>query len=140
MRLLLGLVTIALLVPTAAGHTGLSSARPADGATVRIAPERVALTFAQPLARPGEVTVTGPSGSELAGPPRQDPRDARRVIVELGADGAGAYRVRWSIIGADGHAVSGTSGFSAGRGSVARHTEAVRRSLATAGAALRRSS
>lgn len=138
MRLIVGLLVIALLAPLAAGHTGLTSARPADGATVGVAPDRVVLTFAQPPGRAGEVSVTGPSGSELTAGGRQDPRDARRLIAEIGPDGGGAYSVRWSIVAADGHTIVGTTTFRARRGAMARSTDALRRSLLGAGAALRR--
>lgn len=129
MRIIVGLLVVALLAPLAAGHTGLSSARPADGAVVGIAPERVVLTFTQPFGRAGEVSVTGPSGEDLAGAARPDPRDARRLIVGVGPDGAGAYRVRWGIVAADGHEITGTTSFRARRGSVARSTDAIRRAL-----------
>ncbi len=136
MRFIVGLLAVALLAPVAAGHTGLSSARPPDGAVVGIAPERVVLTFAQPFVRAGDVSVTGPSGAELAAEPRQDPRDARRLIVGVGPDGAGVYDVGWSIVAADGHEITGTTSFRARRGSVARSTEAIRRALADAASAM----
>jgi methionine-rich copper-binding protein CopC len=100
---------------TALAHTELESSSPRDGATLSRLPARVVLTYGEPIARAGTVTVGRNGRGNLAATVAKDPRDARRVVVTLKRPGrkwqAARYRVSWRIIAADGDPVTGAIGF-----------------------------
>jgi hypothetical protein len=91
-------------------HARLTSASPADGATVESADE-VVLTFNENV-NPDfvAVKVTGPDGSETDGDPDVD---GRVVTQALAADlPAGTHEVAYRVVSADGHPIAGTLSFS----------------------------
>ena len=118
---------------TAAGHSSVERVQPAGGAVLRSAPAQVRVTYGAPLA-----SVTSASarvGSrDLAGAPRIDPADARRLVIPLREGVPGAYRVSWVVAGTDGHALSGRTGF---RVRVPAEVTALHRVAATVAAAAR---
>ncbi|HYN65286.1 MAG TPA: copper resistance CopC family protein [Ornithinibacter sp.] len=90
-------------------HARLTSATPADGATVERADE-VVLTFNENV-NPDfvAVRVTGPAGSEAGGDPSVD---GRTVTQPLAADlPAGTHQVAYRVVSADGHPIAGTLSF-----------------------------
>ena len=106
----LGLVGLAT---SASAHDALVSTSPADGATVPVAPDFVALAYTEaPKALGTEISVAAPDGNivsdgaaELVGTTVRQHLIANRP--------AGAYTVSWRVTSADGHPVSGTFGFTA---------------------------
>ena len=109
--LLLALGVVA--APAAQAHDELVSVEPADGSTVETAPDRVTLTFEEPAVALGTVIeVKGPDGSVVS--------TGDAVLVDstvsqaiAGDLPAGEYTVTWRVTSQDGHAVSGTFGFTA---------------------------
>jgi methionine-rich copper-binding protein CopC len=119
------LLTALLLIPlfavgvtTAQAHDHLQSSSPAAGSQVDRATE-VTLTFSDTVVRTGTaVRVVGPDGSQagegavqVSGSTVTQP--LRRPLP------AGAYKVTWRAISADGHPVSGTFAFSVAQGATA---------------------
>ncbi|MBM9463967.1 copper resistance protein CopC/CopD [Aeromicrobium sp. YIM 150415] len=112
---LAGLVAcLFVLMPTSAsGHANLVDTDPADGEVVPTAPDRLTVRF-------DETVVAAAAGNELL-----DAR-GRTVDAEFSADGAkltvvpaealgdGTYLLRWRVISADSHPVSGGISFSVG--------------------------
>lgn len=74
------------------------------------APAQVRVIYGAPLS---SVTSAGArvGSRDLAGEPRIDPADARRLLIPLREGAPGAYRVSWVVVGADGHALSGRTSF-----------------------------
>lgn len=50
-------------------------------------------------------------GRNVAGAPRLDPADARRLIVPITAAAPGVHRVAWEVVGSDGHTLAGGIAF-----------------------------
>lgn len=96
---------------TAGAHSAVVGSDPADGATVDTGPERVTITFNEPL-QPTfpAMTVVGPDGNLWS---KSDPvvegRDLSVAVGELGP--AGLYRVAFRVTSADGHVVGGERTF-----------------------------
>jgi methionine-rich copper-binding protein CopC len=96
---------------TALGHTEVVSTAPRDGARLAAPPDAVVVTYGSPLAAAVEATVRGPGGAELAVKPRLDAGDARRVLIPLRGGGPGRFDASWTVVGADGHELAGSTSF-----------------------------
>lgn len=110
----LGLVaTLALLVvPTSASaHAQLESSDPADGATLAALPETVSVTLNEDVGSGAVLRVLDSSGVRVDDD--QVTTAGRRVLVGVrpGSSAAGAYRIVYRVVSADGHPVSGEIGF-----------------------------
>ena len=116
--LLLTFLASVVVASPARAHTGLVEVAPADGAAVSTAPRQVVLTFASELDRSlAVVGLTGPSGPvDLPSAPEVT---GRRVAQEVGALSAGEHRVRFRVVAADGHPVTGETTFTVERGAAA---------------------
>ncbi len=102
------LAALALPAPASA-HDELDSTFPRDGSHLA-APRQVVLTFAEPvLALGNRIEVVGPSGQVVSGAPTIQ-GSTLRAPLQPGLP-AGAYRVTWRAVSADGHPVSGSFGF-----------------------------
>jgi methionine-rich copper-binding protein CopC len=104
-------VAVAVLVPAApvAAHTELTATGPADGATVTTPIEDVTLTFSGPVRADGStVTVTGPDGVASQGQLTVLDTTVHQPVTPLRS---GPYRVDWSVVAGDGHAITGSFGF-----------------------------
>ncbi|WP_138067685.1 copper resistance CopC family protein [Cellulomonas rhizosphaerae] len=120
--LLLALGVVA--APAAQAHDELVSVDPADGSTVDAPPERVTLTFEEPAVALGTVIeVKGPDGSVVSTGDAElvDSTVSQALVGDLPA---GEYAVTWRVTSQDGHAVSGTFGFTASTGARPVPTEA----------------
>lgn len=117
-----GLASLALVfafsgsaTPSASAHSELRDARPAPGAKLDEAPERVDLWFSEPLdPSRGTLSVTDPSGAEVTiGAAAVDPADATHISALLRLDlPPGDYSVSWSVVSlADGHPAIGGYAF-----------------------------
>lgn len=98
------------LAPVAWGHDQLVQTTPAYGSSVR-APSQVVLRFSDDLLPVGNrVRVDGPTGpAAKAAAVTDGPTLTASLDPRLPA---GAYRVRWRAVSADGHPLSGAFGFS----------------------------
>ncbi|MFD5752131.1 copper resistance protein CopC [Streptomyces sp. NPDC127033] len=94
----------------AAAHTELTGATPADGSSVASLPERVRLTFSDPMSRKyAKVSLTGPRGAALVGEPEVDGEDV--AVRPAPSSPPGRYRIGYRVVSADGHPVSGVLSF-----------------------------
>jgi copper transport protein len=112
--LALGVAIVLLLAlrAVAQAHAMLLSAEPAANAHLASSPERVRLVFSEeidPALAQLSIVVNDGTTSQLA--VHGDPRDVRAVIGTVESLAAGAYRVRWHVVSADGHPVEGTYAF-----------------------------
>lgn len=95
----------------ASAHDYLISTSPADGRSVATSPARVTMTFNEAVStRFSTVVVTGPKGgSWQSGGPQVLGATVTQPLRTLGP--AGAYRVTWRVVSADGHPVGGAFSF-----------------------------
>lgn len=95
----------------ATAHDILVSAQPAAGSTIYTGPSQVRLVFDQPVQFGfTDVEVLGPGGTYwAAGPPIVDGNAVTAPLRQLGPKGD--YTIRYQIVSADGHPVSGQVGF-----------------------------
>jgi methionine-rich copper-binding protein CopC len=101
---LMATAALALLFQSGAyAHSALNGSSPENGATVS-APSMLMLTFVD-VVRLVKVELVGPGGVlETGFAPMAEA--AKMFHVPVSALAAGEHRVNWSIVGADGHAVS----------------------------------
>lgn len=106
---IVAVLALLLLPSSAAAHEELRAARPAAGDELAVVPDRLRLTFVNPVELSlAHLTLIGPDGTvELAELRRAS--DAANVLVApiRGPLVAGTYRVRWQVAGPDGHPVRG---------------------------------
>lgn len=98
--------------PVSSAHAQLESSNPADGAKLRTAPKAVILVFGESVdAGFAKVTVLGPDGRSRweAASVRVDGARVTAPLRELGP--AGRYVIKYRVLSADGHPVSGSVGF-----------------------------
>lgn len=117
--ILLTLTVIALavlgpLAPAAYAHDQVQSTLPADGEHVDSAPSAITITFTDDILELGAIVMV------------VDDEERNWAEGEMGLDGAqatqavdpgmpdGAYQVRWRVVSADGHPVSGAFAFAVG--------------------------
>lgn len=103
-------LALGVVAPASGAHVELSSSSPAAGAVTGTGVRKVTVTFSGTI-RSGTLKVfrisTGKKVSVGAG--GRDPRSVRRLLTKLSTGlTAGKYRVRWTIVAADGHHQSGT--------------------------------
>lgn len=94
----------------AAAHTALISADPAPGASVDSPPEKIVLTFTEPLRQPSSASVVVDGKDHEA---KVSVAGARLVVTPVEPI-AGNYRVSYRVVSADGHPISGTTDFTVG--------------------------
>jgi copper transport protein len=100
----------------AAAHTHLESSRPAEGAVLDRAPERVVVDFSEALdARLTTAELTGEGGTPVPLPVQLDADDASVLVLGLPDLPDGVYRVAYRAFGtSDLHEVSGSIVFGVG--------------------------
>jgi methionine-rich copper-binding protein CopC len=131
------IAALAAAAPPAAAHTELRSTTPGAGAVLAEAPATITATYEQPLGRVDGARVTVGGRRVATGVAGLAPGDARRVVIPLTGDPpAGAYRVAWTVIGADGHALAGELAFRVRRPAVIRVVSGVGALVARAGRAI----
>lgn len=99
--------------PPCLAHAVVVEAIPAQGSTVRTAPERVVLRFnvriEHALAR---ATLKSGDGALVALTPLHDgPAQADRLVIPLPALGPGEHEVRYRVLATDGHTTEGVLRF-----------------------------
>jgi copper resistance protein C len=101
-------------------HSQLETSDPASGTSVAAAPQKVSLTFNEPV-QPGftVITVIGPDGDDYHSGDISEVDDTVSVgVLPLGP--AGPYFIGYRVVSADGHPISGSVVFTlttAGAGS-----------------------
>lgn len=114
-KLSLGLALLALAFPAAASaHATLEHVSPGFQQELARGPRVVRLGFDQEVkAFPDSIRVVDETGRPVSGTARSL-ADRRWVSVPLGRARKGAYTVRWHVMSADGHVVSGVFTFGVG--------------------------
>lgn len=119
-RTLLALVAFAAFLGasgTALGHPYITASSPAAGATLDSSPDRVTISFNEPveLLRSQDLDVVDSSGAGVGSGPGRVTSDKRVVEIPLRpALPDGTYTVRSQILGADSHVVPGLFVFGVG--------------------------
>jgi copper resistance protein C len=126
LAMLVGLALLAGAGPATA-HDTLVASDPAAGAHLTTGPQRVTLTFDEPVNRGfNTITVTGPGDTAwVAGEVTTSGNTVSTAVLPLGP--AGEYVIGYRIVSADGHPVTGTVRFQltqAGTGTPAPPTTA----------------
>jgi len=106
-------VWLLLSCSPALAHARLVQEKPADGATMAEPPDRVELTFSEPVdAEFSPLEVHNSEGERVDEDNAHiDPADARVLIVDLEELSEGSYTVEWRVTSIDGHVVEGSYGF-----------------------------
>ncbi len=110
----LGVAIVLLLAlrAVAQAHAMLLSAEPAAGSHLASSPARVRLVFSEEIDPAlAQISIVASDGTTRRLAVHGDPRDVRAVIGTIESLAAGAYRVRWRVVSADGHPVEGTYAF-----------------------------
>ena len=108
---------VVLLVALAAPrpHATLLSSEPAADAVLAASPARFRLVFSEPIdVALSSLVLVREGGTEERLPVEADQRDVHALIARVQPLGASAYRVRWRVVSADGHPVSGSFAFRIG--------------------------
>jgi copper resistance protein C len=108
---LLALLALLLGAAPAFAHTRLQSSDPAEGSSTASGPQRVSLTFNEPV-QSGFATLTliGPDGQPYQSGEVKAAGDTVSIGVSpLGP--AGRYEIGYRVISEDGHPVTGSVGF-----------------------------
>jgi copper transport protein len=114
---LLPLLVPAAFPAAALAHASLLRSDPAAGTVVAHAPGRIVLHFDEPVQDAGTTVVARSGASVLAGRARVALGNSRALVVPLRRGlGNGDYTVRWRVVSADGHIVSGVVAIGVGRG------------------------
>ncbi|MFS0885378.1 copper resistance CopC family protein [Aeromicrobium sp. 179-A 4D2 NHS] len=111
MRLIRVLLLVVIVVLgsawPAAAHTALVSTDPADGARLDTAPDRIVLTFNEPVRPLSDASLQVDGTAQEA-----DVRiDGPRLVLTPSEAFAGSYEINYRVISADGHPVSGSTAF-----------------------------
>ena len=88
-------------------HTALEASSPKDGGKTGVVPRRVVLKFTEPILTTGSrVVVQGPNGVDYHSGAAQIAGDELTQPLKL-LGPAGEYRVRFRVVAADGHPLTG---------------------------------
>ena len=105
------LVLVLALPATASAHATLDHTTPHFGTRLQSSPRVVRLQFDQSVkALPNAIDVFTAKGRTVSGTTRSS-ADRRTISVPVAHLGRGAYTVRWRVVSADGHVVSGVFTF-----------------------------
>ncbi len=110
-------VLLLTLSSSVSAHTALTVSNPADGEALEGFPENLELQFSEPvrLVRAELFTVNDGAEREVDIKFEKTAANEKTQLVPLPDNlSHGNYRVAWSVLGADGHPVSGEFTFSAG--------------------------
>jgi len=109
LRLTLGALLLAVAL-AASAHSKLVASQPAEGQRLTVAPAAIELRFNEPVQLTA-LTLVDAAGrrSRVALPADTTPRALERLPVPPLA--AGAWRIEWRAISADGHPVRGSIRF-----------------------------
>src|SRR5262245_61443516 len=123
-RALVAVAAVAALLAsagTALGHAVLASSSPPADARLTSAPDRVTLTFSEPveIVRSEDVDVVDAQGNDVGSGPASNEAQARVVEVPLRPGlGDGTYTVRYKVVSSDSHVIGGVQVFGIGPGAL----------------------
>ena len=112
-RFLLALAMLLATASSASAHAHLKDSQPAANSTVETAPTELTLWFTERL-EPAfcDVRVIDAAGNRVdLGKAAHDPVDPNVLHVALGSLSPGRYKILWRVVATDGHAMTGTFGF-----------------------------
>ncbi|REK75974.1 copper resistance CopC family protein [Paenibacillus paeoniae] len=110
-RALLILMALIWLLPSAAlAHSTLHTALPGVDATVDVSPERIEMKFDTKIEKLSTFKLFNEAGEQLDTGKAEVSGDTMTGTVPAALDN-GKYTVKWTIIGADSHAVEGEYAF-----------------------------
>lgn len=118
----LALVAVAALLASAGpalGHAVLVSSSPSADARVAAAPDRVILSFSEPveIVQGDAIDVVDAEGGDVTSGPATNAAEARVVEIPLRPGlGDGTYTVRYSVVSSDAHVIPGVLVFGVGPG------------------------
>ena len=103
----------ALAASTVWAHASLQASEPPAGSTLAAAPKQIRLHFNEALEPAfASVKLTGVDGKDVAVEKAAvDKADGKVLVLSLPALPPGAYTVKWSAMGHDGHRMKGALGF-----------------------------
>lgn len=112
-RVAAALLAIVALPSAASAHQFLRAAAPAAGDTVVAVPGELRLTFSEPVRLDfSDIVVQGPDGALVLAPLRVSADDPRVLVAPVeGGWHPGAFTLRWTTVGSDGHRTDGTVSF-----------------------------
>jgi methionine-rich copper-binding protein CopC len=95
-------------------HPTLLASSPNSGANLNRPPNEVRLKFNEPVEGAfSSLRLIDATGKEIAADRAAiDEADPNALVLHLAQVASGAYTVRWSVVGRDGHRVKGELGFS----------------------------
>ena len=98
----------------AMAHAVVKHSEPAHGARLAAAPREAVITFNEKVEKMfTTASLKSGAGAAIAtAKARVDPADPTTLRLALPALQSGAYVVKWTAVGHDGHRLSGTIGFS----------------------------
>lgn len=98
----------------ALAHPTLLASSPKSGASLNLPPNEVRLKFNEPIEGAfSSLRLIDSTGKVVAADRAAiDEADPNALVLHLAQVGSGAYTVRWSVVGRDGHRVKGELGFS----------------------------
>lgn len=117
---LIVLFVVVATVPIVSAHAALVGSSPESGEHVAEPPDEVTLRYSAGV-QLATVSVVSADGERVSKSARIDPQDHSVVHVPL-EDGIenGTYLVKWKVLSADGHTVSGSFFFVVGEGRLTR--------------------
>ncbi|HSP53159.1 MAG TPA: copper resistance CopC family protein [Cryobacterium sp.] len=110
----IGLSVLGPTAPAANAHDSVLLTVPADGEQIDLAPTEITITFTDDILELGAIVmvVDGEDKNWAEGEMRLDGAQATQPVAADLPDGA--YDVRWRVVSADGHPVSGAFAFTVG--------------------------
>lgn len=110
-RALLILMALIWLLPSAAlAHSTLQTALPAVDATVDVSPERIEMKFDTKIEKLSTFKLFNEAGEQVETGKAEVSSDTMTGTIPAALEN-GKYTVKWTIIGADSHAVEGEYAF-----------------------------
>ena len=113
-RLLSGLLWLALGVSAVQAHPQLKASDPAADSTILTSPAAIHLTFSLPvIAKFSGIRLVDVTGKEMSvGPAVTDPQDSKQLLFAVSAQLVpGDYSVEWHVVGVDTHRKTGSYKF-----------------------------
>ncbi len=105
---------LAMLSPMPAlAHVKLVSSHPMPGSRVSTSPPQIRLLFSEPIeAAMSGIVLYGPRGDSLSVAVTHEPGNVSALVAPLSPLASGRHQVRWHVLSADGHSITGTFSFS----------------------------
>lgn len=109
----LTLLAAALCSSAAMAHAVIKQSTPANGARLTVAPKEVTITFNEKVEKmfTSAVLKTAAGATIATDKATIDPANPAMVRLALPALQSGAYVVKWTAVGQDGHRRTGDIGF-----------------------------